>query len=267
MGQDKAGGAKREVFDREFTVDAWDEDYYHPIARAYYDRAVPDMLRAMGAQRGDRVLDAGCGPGVHAIRAARYGCEVTAGDLSPTMLRHAKARAEHAGVAEHIRFTELDLTAPQLAEQFPFVFSWGVVIHIPDTAAALDGLAGLVAPGGRLALQVLSSRALDFKAECAARFLLRKPLGRAARSALGVGNWYEFGGEDLWVLRFDPEGLQDAMQARGFRLVSTRGAEFSEFQNRTGGRLRAALLRLNSAAYALRLPAGLFATRTFIFEK
>ena len=52
------------VFEQAATVASWDGDYDHPIAERYYDIAVPMMLKLMGVERGDMVLDAGCGPGV-----------------------------------------------------------------------------------------------------------------------------------------------------------------------------------------------------------
>ena len=39
-------------------------------------------LEFLGTKPGDTVLDAGCGPGVHAIRAARAGLKVKAIDIS-----------------------------------------------------------------------------------------------------------------------------------------------------------------------------------------
>lgn len=255
------------AFERAHTVHSWDEDYYHPVAKRYYDRAIPEMLRSMGVAAGDELLDAGCGPGVHSIRAAQYGCRVTAIDFSGTMLTHAKQRSERAGVADRILFKQADLTRLALGRQFPFVFSWGVIIHIYEIEDALDGLAGAVAPGGRLALQVLNRRAIDFRLETLARRLLGKRLDRVEESALGTGNWYTYEGDRLWVMRFDPKGLTEALARRGFVPLSRRTAEFSEFQRRVPGVLRNALLHLNAAAYQLQLPADWSCTQILTFEK
>jgi SAM-dependent methyltransferase len=219
-----ASGAEAAVFNQESTVKAWDDDYYHPVAVRYYDAAIPAMLKEMGLAPGDRVLDAGCGPGVHSIRAAAYGCHVTAMDLSSTMLRHAASRAQAAGLADRIEFRLGDLTAPDLGKEFEAVFSWGVVIHVPDTEAALDGLASLVAAGGRLTLQVSSARSLDYRAGKFLRKLLRRPLAEPVETKLGSGNWYTKGDERLWVLRFDMDALDKAMKTRGFSLLSRQPA-------------------------------------------
>ncbi len=260
--------APKNVFEREKTVATWDEDYYHPIAELYYDVAVRDMLRRMGAKPGDSVLDAGCGPGVHSIRAARYGCRVKSIDLSERMLAHARARSREAGVADRIDFQQDDLTALSLESgAYPFVFSWGVLIHIPEAEKALDHLARVVAPQGKLALQVLSDTSLDFAIERFLRLLLGKPLEGLEQISLGTGLWYDFNDDRLWVQRYNPKKLVEAMESRGFRLVSRRGAELTEFQWRVPRALRPLFLWANRAAYALRLPASLSCTQIFTFER
>src|ERR1700719_3000530 len=92
------------IFEQRSTLDSWDLDYYHPIAERYYDRAIRSMLGLMGAEPGARVLDAGCGPGVHSVRAARFGCRVCAIDISQTMLEEAKARVHAAGLDSVVEF-------------------------------------------------------------------------------------------------------------------------------------------------------------------
>ncbi|NWG72152.1 MAG: class I SAM-dependent methyltransferase [Parvularculaceae bacterium] len=257
-----------DVFEREETVAAWDDDYYHPLAARYYDRALPDMLTAMGVRPGDLVLDAGCGPGVHSIRAARFGAKVKAIDVSSVMLAHARARAERAGVSAMIDFAKDDLTKLSLEPgAFSFIFSWGVLIHVPDAMSALDHLARSAAPGGKLALHILAKDSLDDMIEQGLRRLLRKPLKNLEETPLGRGNWYDFNGERLWVQRFDIGKLERVMAERDLRLVGRRGAEFSEFQRRAPKLLRPLLLLANRLAYDLRLPAALFCTQIVIFEK
>ena len=97
------------AFELQQMVDAWDSDYCHPIAERYYDRAVPRMLELLGAGPGDTVLDAGCGPGVHAIRAARAGLKMKAIDISETMLAEARCRVQRAGMGASVELAREDL--------------------------------------------------------------------------------------------------------------------------------------------------------------
>src|SRR5262249_49391773 len=156
----------------------WDRDYYHPIAERYYDRAIPTMLRLMGAKPGAKVLDAGCGPGVHTVRAAKAGCRVCAIDISHTMLREAQTRvANSVSNSSAVEFKQEDLTRLSFPDNsFHYVFSWGVIIHIRDVEKALDELARIVEPGGSLALYVTNKKAFDHKLEAFLRALKRKPL-------------------------------------------------------------------------------------------
>lgn len=269
-GIDERAGAAippANVFERAATVAAWDEDYYHPAAIRYYDRALPDLLALMGVRPGDRALDAGCGPGVHSIRAAKFGARVEAVDLSETMLAEARARAAAAGFGGRIAFAQNDLTRLSLPTgAFPFVFSWGVLVHVPEAGAALDHLARVLAPGGRLGLQVSNAASLDFALER----LLRALTGRRAafeETSLGTGLWYEYQGDRLYVQRFDLAKLAAAMEARGLKLVARRGAEFSELQRRAPKALRPLLLGFNRLAYERKLPPALFSTVMLVFEK
>jgi ubiquinone/menaquinone biosynthesis C-methylase UbiE len=256
-----------EVFAQDGTVADWDRDYYHPISESYYDVAVADMLRLMGAGSGDTVLDAGCGPGVHSIRAAQSGCRVVAVDISDLMLRHARERAEASGLAGSIEFLQGDLTDLNLGRTFDYCFSWGVIIHIPDPLRAIDHIARHVAPGGKLALHVLNRDSLDFRLERFLRWLLRKPLPAAENLALGTGNWYQCNDKSLWVMRFDTKALRETMADRGFRQIALRTAEFSEIQRRLAGALRSSLLRLNRVAYRRQFLPGLSCTQIIVFEK
>jgi 2-polyprenyl-3-methyl-5-hydroxy-6-metoxy-1,4-benzoquinol methylase len=121
------------VFEQAGTIEKWDRDYYHPIAERYYDRAIPAMLCLMGVPKGATILGAGCGPGVHSIRAAHAGCKVTAIDVSEAMLREAQSRVAAAGVAPAVEFRQEDLTKLSFPnDSYRYVFSWGVVIHIPE---------------------------------------------------------------------------------------------------------------------------------------
>jgi len=89
---------------------------------------------------GKRVLDAGCGTGQLAVELARRGAEVVAVDLSPTLVDHARARADEAGVA--VAFHAGDMLDPAFGT-FDLVVAMDSLIHyeLPDTMHALATLA------------------------------------------------------------------------------------------------------------------------------
>ncbi|MEZ6318361.1 MAG: class I SAM-dependent methyltransferase [Phycisphaerales bacterium] len=255
------------VFEAAATVESWDDDYYHPVAVRYYDRAVARMLELMRVPPGGTVLDGGCGPGVHSIRAAKLGYRVDAIDLSHTMLGEAERRVAAAGLADKVTFRQADLTRLELPDaSYEHAFSWGVVIHVPDAEAALANLARIIKPGGRLALYLTNKTAIDHELETIARTLVRKPMAQE-QHPLGEGVWYEMHDERLWVWRFDLPAVARFMAERGLTLRHRVLGEFSEVQRRVKGLPRRALLHANNAAYAMRLPARWGVTNLLVFER
>lgn len=256
------------IFEAKSTVEQWDEDYYHPIALKLYDRAILDMLEMMKVETGATVLDAGCGPGVHSIRVAKAGHPVCAIDISNTMLSQARQRAESQNVADKIDFSQKDLTKLDFPDNsFRYVFSWGVVIHIANAEKALEELARIIEPGGKLALYVTNKTAVDHKIEGFMRKIMRKPLSGLQHLPLGDGIWYDMNDQKLWVWRFETQAIVDYLAAKKFHLKSLHVGELSEIQRRLGGIPRNFLLRLNNLAYRLKIPASLATTKLLIFEK
>ncbi|MCX2560370.1 class I SAM-dependent methyltransferase [Acetobacter farinalis] len=108
-----------------------------------------------------RALVAGCGTGDGAImlatqmaREGRAG-EVVCLDRSSHALSIARARAE-ARELGNIRFVEGSLTELETLAlgHFDYIDCCGVLHHLPDPKAALDGLTSILAPGGGMGLMV-----------------------------------------------------------------------------------------------------------------
>ncbi len=86
---------------------------------------------------GRRLLDAGCGTGALAVEAAKRGAQVTAIDLSPTLVGLAQERAPEE-VRDRIDFRAGDMTDPALGD-FDHVVCMDSLIHYParDIARAI----------------------------------------------------------------------------------------------------------------------------------
>ena len=95
---------------------------------------------------GKRILVPGCGFGEDAVRLALLGAEVYAFDLSPEAVDIARTRAYRAGCCIDVRV----MAAERI--DFPSGFFDGVVLvdilHHVDIAAAMAGIARVVARGG-----------------------------------------------------------------------------------------------------------------------
>ncbi len=258
----------RDVFEKKETISKWDDDYYHPISLWLYDRAISDMLRFMEITPGETILDAGCGPGVHSIRVAKAGMRVCAIDISKAMLQQAHLRAKSERVLDRIEFHQKDLTELDFPDaHFNYVFSWGVVIHIPDAERALDELSRIIKPGGKLALYLTNKTALDHKIESFVRFVIRKPKKGMKKLPLGNGICYGKGQNKLWVWRFDANAITEYLSKRNFRLVNRHIGELSQLQLRCKGLPRRALLKINNLAYSLNLPPHIAVGTLLVFEK
>ena len=97
--------------------------------------------------RGKKVLDAGCGSGRFAYYAAKYGAEVWAIDLGQAVAV-AERNTETAGSVQVI---QADLHRPPFAsESFDFIYSIGVLHHLPDPEAAFQNLLRYLKPEGEI---------------------------------------------------------------------------------------------------------------------
>ena len=100
---------------------------------------------------GASVLDIPCGGGL-AFRGLRRNHRLTyiAADISPYMLKRAKARAAADGVA-NIAFTEADALNLHFDDAtFDYVISFNGLHCLPEQAPALAEMARVLKPGGEL---------------------------------------------------------------------------------------------------------------------
>ena len=68
------------------------------------------LVKALGIQSGEKLLDLGCGDGTTALPAARLGAEVLGVDISRNLVAAGKQRAEEAGLA-NCRFEHGDASS------------------------------------------------------------------------------------------------------------------------------------------------------------
>ncbi|MFN2452207.1 MAG: class I SAM-dependent methyltransferase [Candidatus Dormibacteria bacterium] len=114
------------------------------------DRHVRRLTRLLPSPPA-RLLDAGCGPGLYAVRLAAAGYEVVGVDLGAAVLEHGRALAAESGVSVDLRQGDL-LEAPLGEGYDAALLVYFVVDGFPprDGARVLRRVARSLRPGGRL---------------------------------------------------------------------------------------------------------------------
>jgi 2-polyprenyl-6-hydroxyphenyl methylase / 3-demethylubiquinone-9 3-methyltransferase len=162
---------------------------------------------------GTRVLDVGCGGGLLAEALARAGATVTAIDLAPAMIEAARAHASAAGVTIDYRVASAEAVACAEPGAFDVVTCMELLEHVPDPAAFLATLAGLLRPGGQMFISTIHRNFKSFlSAIVAAEYVLQLlPRGTHQYERLirpsELARWGRASGLELAGiagLRFDP---------------------------------------------------------------
>ncbi|GAN77864.1 trans-aconitate 2-methyltransferase [Acidisphaera rubrifaciens] len=156
-------------------------------------RPVRDLLAAVPArpERVLRAVDLGCGPGNStAVLIDRYPAAVVNGvDSSPDMLDAACRRLPGIG------FLRGDIAAWRAETQCDVILSNAALQWVPDHATLLPRLAGMLAPGGSLAVQMPDnhdepSHALMRAVAAEAPWAAALEGVAAARGPIARADWY-----------------------------------------------------------------------------
>lgn len=185
-----------------------------PVRMAFLRDRIVDHLgldpAATAPLKGLKILDVGCGGGLVSEPLARLGARVTAIDAGDANIDVARHHAETVGLDIDYRHA---LAEDLLAEgrTFDVVVSLEVVEHVADLGLFLETCAGLVRPGGGMALatinRTLKSLAL---AKVAAEYLLR---------------WVPAGTHD-WKKFVKPSELAAALRHSGMEIAALEGVSY-----------------------------------------
>ena len=228
-----------------------------------------DLVAAIPGTAGGRMCDLGCGPGNSTeVLAARFPDGVVEGlDSSPDMV--AAARARMPGV----RFAVADLQAWDDPGPFGALLANAVLQWLPGHAALLPRLAGRLAPGGSLAVQMpdnLDEPAHRLMREVAACGPWAAKLAGAAgmRTGMGTPDWYygvlrpSCSRVDVWrttyhhVLPGGADAVVEWFKGSGLRpfLAPLDGAERAAFLDRYRAAVAEAYPALPDGAVLLPFP-------------
>lgn len=216
------------TFENVSLFEEWDRRYYYPEAIRFYGMAFDFIVKSLNIKPGDIVLDAGCGPGRHAMEFARRGIRCRAIDFSEAVLMEAEKRAKAAGLDRLIGFKREDLTCLSFADHsFDFIFCWGVLMHVPDILVAVSELARVLKPGGRIAVTLTNPNSAELMAYKTLRRLAKGKAGGGAGSS-----WLESPTGQIYVRGIPPDELIQMLSLNHVRVLEARPGQFAEFRSK-----------------------------------
>lgn len=179
----------------------------HELERLALQQRVWESITASFLDRleiapGARVLDLGCGPGfVVEMLRQRVGPRgsVLGVDASPKWIEHLEARIRERRWSE-VRCQRADIRSFETDERFDVVFLRWVLAFLPEREALVRRLAGLLAPGGRLAV-------MDYNHEGVSLFPASAGFDAAVRATRRL---YAETGGDTWVMGTIPKLFRQA---------------------------------------------------------
>jgi len=105
--------------------------------------------------KGKLGMDAGCGFGRHIYNAAKFGAKMVGVDFS----RAIESTYRNTKAVANISLAQADIyNLPFTGESFDFVYSLGVLHHLPGPEAGFRSLVRMVKPGGSIFIWVYSKR-------------------------------------------------------------------------------------------------------------
>jgi SAM-dependent methyltransferase len=152
------------------------DEFFNPVAeflgKAYWapdttrvqaftvgtEQEVDFLVEELGLKPGMQVLDAGCGPGRHALALGRRGIGVVGVDLSPDFIELAREHAGELPVEFHVRdVRDIDDDAEYDAVICLCQGGFGLLGGGDAEEDVIGRFARALRPGGRLALSAFSS--------------------------------------------------------------------------------------------------------------
>jgi len=112
--------------------------------------AAPELVKFAGVQKGDLVVDVGCGTGVVAVTAAQVGAKVSASDLTPELITRAKENSMISGFEIDFQVADVE-QLPYDNDKFDFVLSQFGHMFAPRAEIATSEMLRVLKPGGVIA--------------------------------------------------------------------------------------------------------------------
>jgi cyclopropane fatty-acyl-phospholipid synthase-like methyltransferase len=135
---------------------------------AFIDRSVEWIVSHLGVDKGTKIADFGCGPGLYTTRLARLGADVTGIDFSKRSIDHARKTAAAEGMSiRYINESYLELELDDRFDLVTMIMCDFCALSPEQRRTMLRKFHGLLAPGGAVLLDVYSLAAFAGRKELA----------------------------------------------------------------------------------------------------
>jgi SAM-dependent methyltransferase len=136
--------------------------------RAFIDRSVEWIGSHLGASKGAKIADFGCGPGLYTTRLARQGAEVTGIDFSKRSIDYARKTAAAEGLPiRYINESYLELELDDQFDLITMIMCDFCALSPEQRRTMLRKFHRLLAPTGAVLLDVYSLAAFAGRKELA----------------------------------------------------------------------------------------------------
>jgi SAM-dependent methyltransferase len=183
------------------------------------------LVDELGLAPPARILDAGCGPGRHAIALAALGFDVVGVDLSPDFIELARATAVEQGLEQRAEFVVGDVR--DLAYDGAFDAVWCLcqggfgLLGGYDELRVLPRFAQALRPGGRIVLSAFSAYFAVRHLEAGESFDAARGVNHERATVRGPDG--DERGFDLWTTCFTPRELRLLATAAGLSVDAVYG--------------------------------------------
>jgi ubiquinone/menaquinone biosynthesis C-methylase UbiE len=210
----------RPYWDLQASIYASDEGH-HRFGRFLhlYEQSCWGYIEPVLPEPGEGViLEAGCGVGRWVLRLAPMGYEMVLTDLSPEMIKHARARVEQSGLGQYVKaYHVLDICDMNAVEDasFDLVLVLGGPLSLcRDARLAVQEVRRVTKRGG----YVICDAANRYRT--ALNLVRDKQMSQVAR-VLDSGEFSRANG--LCDHRFSPQELGDLFEAQGMQALHIAG--------------------------------------------
>jgi 2-polyprenyl-3-methyl-5-hydroxy-6-metoxy-1,4-benzoquinol methylase len=221
------------TLDRPGVHRQWEATYRTAENERFFEEAFDEVTRFLGAPQGATCLDVGCGVGSHTVRLARRGFSVVGVDFSECALGAAAENVRGQGLGDRVRLQREDLMKLSFPDaSFDYVLCWGVLMHVPEVERAIDELARVVRPGGKLVLSEINASSLHCRLLQGLN-LVRRRKPDLRLSAAGMEYQIVTDSGVLLIRHTHIGWLVEQFRRRGFTLRRHVAGQFTEAYART----------------------------------